>query len=179
MANKLPGRVAPLELARRYARIQVVVPVKRFRRLSEALYATDADIAVDLGFEPIDRDMVILRGTLEGTVRVVCQRCLQPMQQALRLTPAFQFRTQGAREVPDVDEALEPVEMDPDNTIDLADLIEDEIILGLPTVARHAPEACPARRMRFGPHLEQKPARENPFSVLEQLRRKPDSPESD
>lgn len=171
MANKLPGRVAPLELARRHARIEATVPVARFRRLAEALYAADSDVSVDLAFELVDRDIAIVRGSLQAELRVLCQRCLQPMWQRLDLKPALQFRTKGVREpVADEEGALEPVEMDTDETVDLAELVEDELILGLPTVARHAPESCPAKRMRFGPALAEKPAEEgNPFAVLKDL----------
>jgi uncharacterized protein len=74
-----------------------------------------------------------------ATVRLECQRCLQPMVQALSVDRHLRFvdgEDQAARLDEDSDDdvlALPP-------SLDLHALIEDELILALPLVPRH--EAC-------------------------------------
>jgi uncharacterized protein len=78
---------------------------------------------------------------LEAHVDVarICQRCLEPMQIALRIDRRLRFvrgEAQAARLDAESDEdvlALEP-------TLDMVALIEDELLLELPLVPRH--ERC-------------------------------------
>jgi uncharacterized protein len=75
------------------------------------------------------------------TVRLQCQRCLQPMPQLLDTQRRLRF-------VADEDEAARLDELSEDDVlalhngrVDLLELVEDELILALPLVPRH--EDCP------------------------------------
>ena len=112
-----------------------------------------------------------------STVALQCQRCLQSMPQLLEVERDFHFvegEDEAARldeEEPEVDVlALEP-------RFDLRGLIEDELLLALPLVARHGscPELPAELRPIAGAHEgEGAPpteAAEHPFAALAALRR--------
>jgi len=69
-----------------------------------------------------------------------CQRCLEPMQ--FEVDEAFEFVfAKTEEEAHQVPERFDPVVLDDSGQIHVVDLFEDELILYLPTVARHETEA--------------------------------------
>jgi uncharacterized protein len=100
---------------------------------------------------------------------LVCQRCLGPVAEPLHVARSFLF-------VPGEDAAAQ-LDADSDDdvlaltrTLDLRELVEDELLLALPLVPRHA--TCPEPlHVPQGPDIaDDKP---NPFSVLAALKRGP------
>jgi len=68
-----------------------------------------------------------------------CQRCLGPMRHEIDTQSRLVFAGTERAGLP---EGYEPVEGDP-HRIDLAALVEDELLLGLPIIPQHAQgEAC-------------------------------------
>ena len=104
-------------------------------------------------------------------VTLECQRCLQPMRIPLRAERRIFFvdgeDTAAALDAQSEDDvlALAPA-------FDLAELIEDELLLALPLVPRHehCPEPLPRAWVEDDPAIE--PA-DNPFAVLAALKRGP------
>jgi uncharacterized protein len=79
---------------------------------------------------------------LEATasVALTCQRCLQPVQEALNLSRWFQFvRDEDEAAALDVDSEDDVLALS--RSFDAIELIEDELLLSLPLVPRH--EVCP------------------------------------
>jgi uncharacterized protein len=75
----------------------------------------------------------------ETTLHMMCQRCLEPMQQALTVDRHFRFvSTEQAAE--DEDDQAEEDLLVASAHFDALTLIEDELILALPLVPRH--ESC-------------------------------------
>lgn len=109
---------------------------------------------------------------LQARARVVlqCQRCLAPMLQPLLVDRTFQF-------APDEDTAAAWDEDEEDDvlvltrTLDVHELVEDELILSLPIVPRHddceAPSAAGAGQ--DGPAGDTVPA--HPFAALAALKK--------
>lgn len=101
---------------------------------------------------------------IDGDVVLVCQRCLQPMQQPLHLRSQFL--------VADDEESADRLDQDDDFDVvvgsahfDVNALIEDEVILALPVAPRHA--VCPDGT-REATATTPKPS---PFAVLAALKR--------
>jgi len=59
----------------------------------------------------------------------------------------------------------------PKGQLDIAALIEDELILALPVIPTHDDADCDGGQRQFGPAGEAAPARDNPFQALESLKR--------
>jgi uncharacterized protein len=107
----------------------------------------------------------------ETTVALSCQRCLQRLSQGLRVERSFLF-------VRDEDEAARLDEESDDDVLalprqlDAVALIEDELILALPLVPRHA--VCPEPLLNPDAALADTAPAQNPFAVLAQLRKPPE-----
>ncbi|WP_326536446.1 YceD family protein [Pseudorhodoferax sp.] len=107
-------------------------------------------------------------------VPLTCQRCLEPVDEPLAVDRWFRFvadEAQAAREDEDAEEDV--LVLDP--AFDLPALVEDELLMALPLVPRHA--VCPGEvRMEVvDPGFVQAEAEKpNPFGALAGLKRKSD-----
>ena len=98
-----------------------------------------------------------------------CQRCLAPLQVHLRVERWFRFVDDEASALAQDETSEEDLlVLEPD--FDLHALIEDELLLELPYVARH--EACPTqpRMSATDPAFTAGPERPNPFAALAALK---------
>jgi uncharacterized protein len=100
-----------------------------------------------------------LRIDVAGTLELECQRCLQPMPWSVDATAELELAASEAE--------AEAAEDDVDRVVasgsmDVAALVEDELLLGLPMVPLH--EACE-------PRVETKTEKPSPFAVLAELRK--------
>lgn len=106
-----------------------------------------------------------------ATVHLTCQRCLQPMAQPLDVDRTIRF-VPGEDEAAQLDEELEEDVLALPRLLDLAALIEDELILGLPIVPMH--ESCPQPLVFNGEAVtdseEPEEERPNPFAALAALK---------
>ena len=100
---------------------------------------------------------------------LTCQRCLGPMRRTLQSASQFAFVERDDAPVPADHEAIPG---DP-HEVDLAGLIEDELLLSLPLVAMHGTgEECKAQVSRLaGDANSGPPAQEmrRPFAGLKEL----------
>lgn len=100
-------------------------------------------------------------------VSLTCQRCLQPMHEALQVDRRFRF-VRGEDEAARLDEVSDDDVLELPQRLDLHALIEDELILALPLVPRH--ERCPAPLLHDD-DVDGEPA-PKPFAALAALRRR-------
>ena len=79
--------------------------------------------------------------SIDGEVTLICQRCLQPLHEPISIRSRFLIAVDEATaEALDQDDAFDVVVADPEFELD--SLIEDEVILALPSAPRH--RVCPA-----------------------------------
>ena len=150
-------------------------PLRRMSRLAASLEMVDAEAMTHwstrgslvnvAGAEP--QIWLHLQG--QAKVSLQCQRCLQTMTEPLQVDRRFRFvrsEAEAARLDEDSDDdvlALEP-------RLDLMGLLEDELILGLPLVPRHA--VCPQPLLpAVDTHAVDEPL-PNPFAALAALRKR-------
>lgn len=82
-----------------------------------------------------------LRVQAESSLRLICQRCLQPMTQGLSVDRPFRFVSTEQAAMAEDDQAEEDL-LVASQAFDALTLIEDELILAMPIVPRH-PECLP------------------------------------
>lgn len=116
-----------------------------------------------------------LRLQARATVWQTCQRCLEPVAEPLDIDCVLRF-VAGEDEAARLDEDSEEDVLALTRTLDLPALVEDELILALPLVPRHAvcphplpSPACAADAPAIGEGLASGAGR-NPFAVLESLK---------
>jgi len=107
----------------------------------------------------------------DADVILQCQRCLLPLDEAVHVDRRFRFVADEETAAALDDETEDDVLVLP-RTLDLRDLVEDEMLLALPLVPRHdvCPEAVP---MQFG-DVEEVEEKGNPFASLALLRKDKD-----
>lgn len=110
--------------------------------------------------------------TAQAVVPLTCQRCLGPVDEPLAVDRWFRFVADEAQAEREDEEADEDVlALDP--AFDLVELVEDELLMALPLVPRHA--VCPGevRMEHVDPDFDQAQAdKPKPFGVLAGLKRK-------
>lgn len=181
-ANTFPAQIEPFKWAEQGFTWSGTLPLSRFVRISrEAVGSIDdqlINIDCKLSMDAYHR-IVWLDGSVETTVPMECQRCLETVELPLvldfhlalvddeslieRLDEDADFIVLGESE------ATTKGTYDAPATADLLALIEDELLLLLPLSPRH--ESCEHKHQPAQEEfVEEK--RENPFSALASLKGK-------
>ncbi len=167
----LPKKVDPRKLAEREAVFKGPAAIADMPRLASFLVDDNGSIDVEVAFAKDEQNLRVLSGKMHGSVRMTCQRCLEPVSVEINATLnlAVALTEQQAENLP---RYYDPLIMETDE-IELLPVIEDELMLSLPLVPYH--DDC-SIQTSFGDvetarTQEEKP---NPFSVLAQLKEKAD-----
>jgi uncharacterized protein len=138
--------------------LQGELPIATLTRLSDLLTDSAGCLAyrVEGRIGPSNRPQLLLE--VDGVLALCCQRCLEAMAYRLKLHSVLEFV--------DSDDDLTQDELEDDSRdfipnqreLDVAVLIEDEILLALPTAPRHDDCALPGSG--------QGSATVSPFSIL-------------
>jgi uncharacterized protein len=171
--SELPERVDAYKLADQGPQnLEGVVPSTRLTRLADVVLSQDAEFKAALNFDRDAEQRRIVAGDVSGHVVLECQRCLQPVSVALdgQFTMAVVYNEEMAKALPaDID----PLMLLPDEPLIVAELVEDELLLCLPMHAMHDDGECQIQT-EFKPddsEVEETPVKDNPFKVLESLKR--------
>ncbi|STB64746.1 Uncharacterized ACR, COG1399 [Chromobacterium violaceum] len=160
-----PILIDPLKFAREGASLSGKLPVSGLdERVHDDLSDTSGEVSYLLeGFRD-ELQRPALRIRLEAGLNVTCQRCLDGMPFSLDTDSVITLFTSQEKleEACELDEELDAVLAEPE--LDVAALIEDEIIMGLP----HAPKHDECGRETLSLAKADKP---NPFAVLATLKR--------
>ncbi len=163
------------KLASSGAVIEGSVKVSELGRLAQALAEDSGTVSYCLRFGVTEEGIPSIAGQVEGSVVVLCQRCLEPMELDLRsefLLGAVDS-DERARQLPG---RLEPLVLQED-IVDTAAVLEEELLLCLPFVSYHSQDEC---KQKVGHQSIEEGAepvseeRNNPFDVLAALK-KPES----
>lgn len=122
------------------ARIAGTVPLAALERLQGVLASMDGDVTLELQCGMDDEGYRVVSGTVRAGLGLQCQRCLGSLchQVDASLALALVWREEEIVSVPSRLDGL-VVGMDP---YDLYELIEEELLLALPLVARHPEGVC-------------------------------------
>lgn len=167
----LPGRVDALKLCQQGAKISGVLPLGRLKRLSDQLYAADGDVKADLVFGVDDQSRKTIGGNLEVVLPVICQRCLDRLDIAVKpeISLALVWNDDQASHLP---RSLDPILMDGED-LDLLEIVEEELLLALPLVAIHDDGLCQPPASLIEENIDSEVVvekKENPFQVLATLK---------
>jgi uncharacterized protein len=164
MLDCLPECIEPVGLADAGRSFRGEVPVSELKRLSSSLASADGRLEVELEFRVDERRIRVLAGHIEGSVNLVCQRCLETLRFPLNLD----FRlgiVSSNEEIDRLPDGYEPILVtgEPLRTFDV---VEDEVLLAVPVIPLHeGVDSCESGYVNQ-PRAE----KENPFSVLEKLK---------
>jgi len=165
----LPKRVDPRKLAEREAQLQGFVELKSMPQLLSLLVDDEGEVSVELKFALDEQKLRTVKGQATAKVKQQCQRCLDPVDVYLdaEFSLAVVLNEEQAKNLP---RYYDPLLVEED--VELAALVEEELILTLPAVAYH--QDCDVQ-LSYGEsdaepsEQDEKP---NPFSVLASLKQK-------
>lgn len=168
-ATYLPHRVAPMRLARDGVRMAGEIPAERLPRFCEAVEAVAGAVRVQLEFGLDEERRICVRGRLQARVTLVCQRCLGQLQTDLDC-PLNLALVHGEAELAGLPGCYEGVVVERE-PVELAGLLEDDLILALPNIPQHAADACQAP-LPQDDGAAGKSDRSSPFAALRTLKDK-------
>lgn len=171
MSNfELPDRINPYQMADKKAHLAGEVSTQRLKRLESATEGLNRSANAELDFDLDDSGRRVISGQVDGTVTVLCQRCLKPFDYELegQFNLALVYNDEMAKALPaDLDSLL----LLPDQPLDVASIIEDELLLSLPMHAMHPEGECQIET-QFGADESDEVTEKapNPFDVLKDLK---------
>ena len=171
LTEPLPNTLDVRKAAARGVSVSGAIKPVDLQRFRELLVSETGSIQAELALSKDVENRSLVHVAVTADVEVTCQRCLLPM--AVHLTSentlAAVWTDEQANHLPRHLDAL----MTTEEACNLWELVEDELILGLPPFNYHDTEECKKILADFSPPPpsegteSEKP---NPFNVLEQLK---------
>jgi uncharacterized protein len=172
--ERLPVHIDPLRMAETGRLLEGRYSIADLDRLHDVLLEHSGEVAVSLEFGIDAEGIRYLRGRLQTEVALECQRCLQPMRAPIDATFSLGLvRTVDAAE--QLPSHYEPLLVESD-ALFLRDIIEDELLLALPLVAKHDESQCVDVNQRVAAAVKRndyergEDNKANPFAALAALK---------
>jgi uncharacterized protein len=170
MINHLPDRLDLYAAAEAGRELRGRLKLDRLVRALPLFESTEGELEVALELGRDEDGTHYLEGSVQGSLLLLCQRCLEPMEYPLAAT----FRlglVHSPEHMPGLSERYEPLLLSGEPA-SIAEIITDEVLLALPIVPLHSGEGT-CRLPATGDQTPASDRRESPFAVLAQLKQKP------
>jgi uncharacterized protein len=170
MLNRLPEIIEPLHLADKRGELKGEIAVSSLKRIADMLYSDEGSVVVELFFGREGR-LAKVEGRIHAVLQLECQSCLQAVEWSVDnvIKLGIVNSIDQANRLP---EDYEPLLVE-DETMRLSDLIEDELLLNLPTYPKHQHSCFAANADKIKTSISEpdsKSSPENPFSILATLK---------
>lgn len=173
--QQFPETIEVKKFFSRQAHIDATLPLSKFERLAQYLVKVDtsdsSEILIHLDFIEDDEAGFVLTGSMQGSLHLSCQRCLQgvdySMSSDFRVQVIDELKVGGDREL--AQDELEVV-LGVEGKLDLFALVEDELILSLPVVVYHDEPDCNQVLVDLNSKAEQD-IEAKPFAELAELKK--------
>ena len=145
MDKVLPTSVNVLRLAEHGSVVEGELPISKMKRLKPLLLNDTGSVLINLEFGTGDESRPYVKGTIKCELALECQRCLETrvyrIDDEVALTPVLSIdHTEG------IPEGFEPLLVTRDAQ-SLSEIVEDELLLRLPVVAKHENECLRLKRV--------------------------------
>lgn len=168
MSGAWPALIDPAQLAEQRTQLSGKLPLTAMPRLAELSLDRRGVVHAELSFDvDAGEGLRHMRGRVRAEMFVTCQRCLEPMTLVLEIEPRLILLRPGERE----DLAQQEDALVVTRAVPLSELVEDELLLAMPMIPKHALAQCPAKDY-VGQSQPAAPTRDNPFAALKAMKRK-------
>jgi uncharacterized protein len=174
MHQKLPVEIEPLKLAKQGQILEGKLSVATLKRLNPYLAENVGEVKVrlDFGFDASHKPYA--KGQFGTQLMVTCERCLKAMPFDIKINNTLGI-AKHEHQVDDMPSSYEPWLIGEESVVFLADMVEDELILALPLVAKHDSACLPAKAWQTEvlEQVEEDAApTSSPFDILASLKSK-------
>ena len=130
------------QFAKQHLSASSTVRASELERVGQMAHNGDTDFHVRLEGSEDSEGRPLLRLHVEGSIRLTCQRCLEPLDMELVSDRSFML-VGSERELMDLSEEAEDIEsLVADSKMNVLMLAEDEILLQIPMAPMHAEGSC-------------------------------------
>jgi uncharacterized protein len=133
-----------LEFARGEQALRGSLPVATLKRLEDVLFDSEGTLEYSLQGSKDDRNRPQLHVGVTGRLHLQCQRCLVLLDYDVAVRSTLLLVPRGV-EFEDIDDPEAPDAIEANPELDVAALIEDEVLLSLPLAPRHREGSCQSR----------------------------------
>lgn len=173
--HPLPTMIEPFKLVVKRAFIDGPIELNSLPRLCDELAdksSQEGFAEVELAFQRDQQGFATASGCVRAIAGVVCQRCLGVVSIPLEASVSWAFITDETA-FEDVPKAYDAIMVE-DEAISLFDLIEDELMLALPSVPMHKVGECkaPGHQPHDKGFASGSEVKRNPFEVLSEIKKK-------
>jgi uncharacterized protein len=165
MLPELPQFVDLRQLALQNTSLKGEVALAQLQRLHDSLCEVQGTVRIDWLFAFDDKRHPTIQGSIQTQLLMLCQRCLQPMPWKVDTQVALVVFNSEPHANEELLPGYEVITLN-SSRVSLLSLIEDEIILALPIVAKH--DICIINEYQL-PEIRNNTAF-NPFQVLLKLK---------
>jgi uncharacterized protein len=170
----LPTLVDPRKLANQGIVLEGHFEAKHLPRLALSVESIESPLSASLKFEVDEAKAKVVGGSLGIEVKVICQRCLDPVVVDLNADFAAQV-IWSEDQLSSVSADREPWIVG-DKMADLSELLEEEVLLALPLVNYHDQGSCTGETFlpqdaSAGQTQNDEVVADNPFNILKQLKK--------
>lgn len=165
MSAALPELIEPMRLAAKGARLRGDIELSKMTRLAPHLQTQAGAVCVDISFSKNNKGVQRINGELKAQLKVLCQRCLEPMEIPVCAELKLELTDTLAAE-PRIQDNYEPLLVTAES-LSLVELVEDELLLALPFSPMHPEGECATAMTQYYSIC----TRENPFTLLSSLKR--------
>lgn len=141
MSEQLPKRADPDRLCDLGKRFAGHIPLVKFQRMADVLAEQNGQVGYELEFFRDEDRRPCIRGRIQASLRLICQRCLEPMTFLVDESVSLAV-VESITEMNRLPEQYEPLLMEEPGVINIMDMIEDELLLVLPQVPKHEQPNC-------------------------------------
>ncbi|WP_456445573.1 YceD family protein [Thiolapillus sp.] len=168
MSQRIPDRVDPRRLAEEGKTLSGSLPVDALPRLAALLQDTTPAALFTLRFGKDESRRSTVDLGVKAQLVLECQRCLSDMTLDVDAHTLLAL-VSGPTEAEQLPKDLDPLLLGEEEYLDIAALIEDELLLAIPASPRHADVNCSIHvEEKQNPPAEQE--QDNPFAVLAKLK---------
>ncbi|CAD7845195.1 MAG: hypothetical protein [Olavius algarvensis Gamma 1 endosymbiont] len=168
MSLALPSRLDPWRAVDNRSVFVGRLPLSDLSRLRGSLLDAAGDVRFRLAFSRDEARRAVLCCEVAATLRLCCQRCLGALDHEVNSSTLLAL-VSGIDEERRLPECYDPLPVG-DEPIRPGDLIEDELLLGLPQIPMHERVVC-ARQIPDVNLARARSGGANPFAVLAELER--------
>ena len=172
MHHKLPLEIEPYRAAHGGVILEGELPLDTMPRLTEQLLSDEGKVSVKMEFDLDEVGMPYMRGHFSCKVSLSCERCLEAMDVNLDVDCLLAMVISELK-IEGLAEQYEPWLLESNEPVALSAIVEDELILSLPIIAKHE-SACLPYDIWLS-EAEDNQAEEktvSPFAVLSDLKKK-------
>ena len=133
----LPARINPWQLAAEDGRLTGDLALVKLPRLMAIVNQAGGRVSIDLAAGKDAQGLSFITGRLQTEVELTCQRCLGPLRWPMDVAVRLGL-VHAEAEADRLPDDYEPLPAPADSAMAVAELVEDELLLALPQIPRHA-----------------------------------------